>query len=187
MSAVYVLPLGDLQEDIVGTVDRGIRQIFDLEVRRLSPVQTPGYAYDTTRGQYSSELILRNIIKRYPSEALRLLAVTDVDLFIPMLTFVYGQAQLNGKVSVVSTARMHQEFYTLTRKRPLTLSRVYKESVHELGHTFGLTHCSVPSCPMSIATGIEQLDAKGDALCSGCKHLLRDALAGIPRRYYEQH
>ncbi len=187
MSAVYVLPLGDLADDILVTIDRGVRRIFGLEVRRVSTEQTPGYAYDTTRAQYSSELILRNITKHCPKEALRLLAVTDVDLFIPMLTFVYGQAQLNGKVSVVSTARMHQEFYTLARNRPLALCRVHKESVHELGHTFGLTHCPLPSCPMSIATGVDQLDAKGDALCSGCVHLLRDALAGIPRTYYEQH
>ena len=185
VSAVYVLPLGDLAADILDAIDDGIQQVFGLEVRRLNAEQTPGYAYDTTRAQYSSELILRALIKHCPAEALRLLAITDVDLFIPMLTFVYGQAQLNGRVSVVSTARMHQEFYSLIRNRPLMLNRVRKEAVHELAHTFGLTHCPLPLCPMSIATGIDQLDGKGDALCAGCVHLLRDALAGIVRTHYE--
>jgi archaemetzincin len=187
VNTVCVLPLGSLDEDILVTIDRGVRRTFGLEVRQLEAEQTPGYAYDPTRRQYSSELILRDVIKRYPDETFRLLAVTDVDLFIPMLTFVYGQAQVNGKVSIISTARMHQNFYTLAENRALLLSRIRKESMHELGHTFGLTHCQLPSCLMSIATGIEQLDAKGDKLCDGCLRLLHNALVGIPRMSYEHY
>jgi archaemetzincin len=179
VSAVHVLPLGMLDDDIVVTVEQGIRRTFGLDVRWLHAEETPEYAYDTARHQYSSELILRNLIKRCPDGALRFLAVTDVDLFIPMLTFVYGQAQLNGKVSVVSTARMHQEFYTLPKNRTLTLNRIRKESVHELGHTFGLTHCPLPACPMSIATSVDQLDVKGDELCRSCIRRLRGGYSGI--------
>jgi archaemetzincin len=183
VNAIYLLPLGMLDEGIVATIDQGVRRTFRLAVRQLRAEETPGYAYDAARRQYSSELILRAIIKRTPENALRLLAVTGVDLFIPMLTFVYGQAQLNGKVSVVSTARMHQEFYSLPGNQKLTLSRIAKESIHELGHTFGLTHCSNPSCPMSIATGLEQLDAKGDLLCDGCVGLLHDTLSDPQRTF----
>jgi archaemetzincin len=179
VSAVHVLPLGTLEDDIVLTIDHGIRKTFGLDVQWLSAEETPAYAFDTARQQYSSELILRNLMTRCPEGALRFFAVTDVDLFIPMLTFVYGQAQLSGKVSVVSTARMHQEFYTLAKNRPLTLSRIRKESLHELGHTFGLTHCPLPTCLMSIATTVDQLDAKGEELCRGCVRTVREGFSRI--------
>lgn len=179
MNAVFVLPLGTLDADIAATIEQGIRRVFGLDVCLMNAGQTPDHAFDARRRQYSSELILRDIIQQCPEGALRLLAVTTVDLFIPMLTFVYGQAQLNGRVSLVSTARMHQEFYDLKQDRPLTLSRILKESIHELSHTFGLIHCPLQSCMMSIATGTSQLDAKSEVLCSGCSLLVRDALSRI--------
>ena len=71
-----------------------------------------------------------------------ILGVTDVDLAIPMLSFLFGQAQLDGRVAVVSLCRLHQEFYGLPADRGLLRERTVKEVLHELGHTFGLAHCS---------------------------------------------
>ena len=76
----------------------------------------------------------------------RVLGVTDVDLAIPMLSFLFGQAQFDGPVAVVSLCRLHQEFYGLPRRRRLLRERTVKEVLHELGHTFGLVHCAEPTC-----------------------------------------
>ena len=73
--------------------------------------------------------------------------MTDADLFIPVLTFVYGEAQLGGRAAVVSTARLAVE---QGRHDPaLVAERIVKECVHELGHTFGLLHCDTPGCVMT--------------------------------------
>ena len=154
MRDIHLLPIGPVDEDTLIAIASGIRDTFGVGVDRLQHLEAPEYAFDSARRQYSSELILREIASQESDGALRILAVTDVDLFIPMLTFVYGQAQLNGKASLISTARMQQEFYGLRQNRTLTLRRIVKESLHELGHTFGLTHCLSPSCLMAVATAI---------------------------------
>ncbi len=180
MKNIFLQPVGALDEHRLVAVESAIHTEFNVEVRRLVAAGTPKYAFDAVRRQFNSELILRSLIGQQPNERRKILAVTDVDLFIPMLSFVYGQAQLNGKVSVVSVARMRQEFYGLPESPDLTLKRTTKESLHELGHLFGLTHCLERTCPMALATVISQIDGKGESFCSNCSFLLDRALNRIP-------
>jgi archaemetzincin len=103
-----------------------------------------------------------------------------------MLSFVFGQAQLNGPGAVVSLARLGQEFYGLPANPTLLISRSVKEALHEIGHTFGLTHCSDIRCPMSLSNNVRQVDMKGEELCKSCtivleehtKHIRTGALRG---------
>ena len=88
-----------------------------------------------------------------PTDTVRLLGITEHDLFIPMLSFVFGQAQLGGKAALVSFARLRQEFYGIDPADAVFTERARKEMLHELGHTFGLTHCPDRGCPMSLSTG----------------------------------
>jgi archaemetzincin len=140
---------------------------FGVEVRRL---ELPGldFAYDARRGQYGSIPALGLLLERCPPDALKLLAVTECDLFIPALTFVYGQAQLGGRVAVISLARLRQEFYGLPPNREALMQRAWKEVLHETGHTFGLVHCADRNCAMSLATNIRQIDAKRAQFCAIC-------------------
>ena len=174
LRTVQLLPLGSIDTEILGAAETAVARTFGFSVLRMAALPSPEYANDVMRRQYSSELILRSIIRTCPQDVWRLLAVTKEDLFIPMLTFVYGQAQLNGKVSVVSYARLKQNFYGLKENPFLTQLRIQKEAIHELGHTFGLTHCRSYGCPMSLSTDVDQLDNKGSALCSNCTVLFRD-------------
>ena len=164
--------MGPIEDEVLLTIESAVGRTLEVRVDRLGAVEVPAYAFDGHRRQYSSELILRSLVRRAPDDVFRILAVTDVDLFIPMLTFVFGQAQLKGTASVVSTARLCQEFYGLPQSRELMLKRIAKESIHELGHTFGLTHCEDQSCLMSVAVSINQIDAKGEELCDDCSLLL---------------
>jgi len=103
-----------------------------------------------------------------PPDATRILGVTDVDLAIPMLTFLFGQAHLDGPIALVSLCRLHPEFYGLPADESLLRERTVKEALHELGHTFGLAHCSEPKCAMSLATHIELVDTKTEQYCAHC-------------------
>lgn len=94
--------------------------------------------------------------------------VTSLDLFIPILTYLFGEAQLKGHCAVVSLHRLREEFYGLPPNPELLLHRVVKESVHELGHVSGLRHCLDWHCVMASTHDVERLDLKGEEYCSSC-------------------
>jgi archaemetzincin len=86
-----------------------------------------------------------------------------------VLTFVFGEAQLDGNCAVVSTARLKEEFYGLPGRQELLRERLLKEAVHELGHTFGLRHCADWRCVMTSSHAVERLDVKGAEFCRACR------------------
>jgi Predicted Zn-dependent proteases len=176
---IYVAPIGAVDGEILTALETSLWHAFGFEVRRMTPLEEPAYAFDAQRSQYSSTMILRDLVGRCPVDAVRVLGITEKDLCIPMLSFIYGQAQLRGMVSIVSLARLRQEFYTLPANGMLLLGRLAKEALHEIGHTFGLIHCLDKGCPMSLATNIHQLDLKGIDFCTSCSILVRENITMI--------
>lgn len=170
---------GAVDEETLAFAASSLASALGVATGLVAPFPEPAYAYDATRGQYSSTLILLDAIARRPAEATRLLVLTEHDLFIPMLSFVFGQAQVDGPAAVMSLARLRQEFYALRPNRALLFHRVRKEALHEIAHTYGLTHCSDPSCTLSLSTDIRQLDRKGGDFCASCAILVRDAVAAV--------
>jgi archaemetzincin len=161
-----------MDSSILDATECFLRQFFGVGTGRLPPAGEPHAAYDPKRGQYAAVRILRDAAARRPVSASRLLAVTGKDLFIPMLSFVYGRAQLGGQVALVSMARLRQEFYGLPGNQPVLLARLRKAVLHELGHTFSLVHCLNRTCAMALAVNIRQLDGKRDEYCESCLILL---------------
>jgi archaemetzincin len=90
-----------------------------------------------------------------------------------VLTFVFGEAQLEGRCALVSLHRLREEFYGLPGSDALLRERLLKESVHELGHTFGLRHCDDWTCVMASTHAVERLDVKSVEFCRTCAHRLR--------------
>ena len=177
MTLIALTTAGSVDEDLVAFVETCIALSLGVTTKRLPPMPHPDYAWDAVRQQYNSPLIMREALRLRPPDAAKLLVLTECDLFIPMLSFVYGQAQLDGAVAVLSLARLRQEYYGLPQNRPLFLMRIRKELLHELGHTAGLTHCDDRIYTMALSTNIQQLDAKGNDFCEGCSVLLREHIA----------
>ena len=125
------------------------------------------FAFDQSRGQYHSTAILERLSRTVWGET-RVLGVSELDLFVPVLTFVFGEAQLQGSCAVVSLHRLREEFYGLPASPDLLLERAIKEAVHELGHTFGLRHCPNWSCVMASTHAVERLDLKSAEFCASC-------------------
>ena len=168
MSALYLVAIGDVPEAAWKWISEAAADWFPLPVERLPRLPVPDAAYDAKRGQYQSVEIMRMLSQRVPNHDSRILGVTNVDLAIPMLSFLFGQAQLNGPVAVVSLCRLQQEFYGLPAQEDVLRERTVKEVLHEMGHTFGLVHCSDRKCAMSLATHVELVDAKSEEYCSRC-------------------
>jgi archaemetzincin len=125
------------------------------------------FAYDEKRNQHYSTAILRRLLDTAPASA-RVLGVTALDLYVPVLTFVFGEAQLNGRAALISLHRLAERYYGLPDRREILLERAVKEAVHELGHTYGLRHCSDWRCVMTSSHGIERLDVKTADFCTTC-------------------
>lgn len=145
---------------------------------RREPVDA-SFAYDALRRQYHSTAILASLDRTVAEAESRVLGVTALDLFVPIFTFVFGEAQICGRCAVVSTYRLRQEFYGLPTNPVLTEERLLKESVHELGHTYGLRHCHNWRCVMASSHAVDRVDLKSAELCAACRAGISDSTRGL--------
>ena len=164
------------QAALLPELERAVERTFGLRVERHPPGFDPEVAFEPARGQYNSRLLLAQLLRDLRPHCARILGVTGSDLFIPVLTFVFGEAQLGGPAAVVSTRRLAPELYGLAADPRLVAERLVKEAVHELGHTYGLLHCHRPRCVMASSTYVERIDLKSALPCDTCRGELR--LAG---------
>ena len=167
------------EHDLLQRLGEELGRDLGTSVRLRVPWFDPEVAYDPSRGQYNSTLILKQILGGPDGTATRVLGVAGVDLFIPVLTYVFGEAQLDGRAAVVSTHRLRAEVYGLPEDEALLARRLLKEAMHELGHTFGLLHCAEPTCVMRASTYVEEIDLKGATFCPTCLGLVRPATRRI--------
>lgn len=165
---------GPADPSILREVRDHVEQVFGPPVGLVDEHALPPGAFDPRREQWESGALLRWLSERHPDGRSKLLGVTDVDLFLPILTFVFGEAQLDGRAAVVSTHRLGAPV-PKGRADGLLLERLRKEAVHELGHAWGLVHCGNPGCAMSRSPGVSEIDAKGEGLCADCRLLYEEA------------
>lgn len=125
--------------------------------------------YNPNRRQYDGNNLLKKIDSMFASDATKTLAIFNVDLFIPILTYIFGQAFLNGRTGIASIYRLSNERYGIANDDTILIDRIRKEVIHELGHTFGLIHCHDSDCVMRSSTYVEDIDQKSHHLCSRCR------------------
>lgn len=169
---ICIVPIGPLQKGILNYAIKELEESFNMKVVIEEELGHPKYAYNEERKQYYSTEILREIVKQELLEYDRILGVADVDLYVPELTFVFGEANIAHKVAVISLTRLRQEFYGLPEDNALFEKRTTVEAVHELGHTYGLRHCKQDNCVMFFSTSIDDTDNKGQMFCKLCKRKL---------------
>jgi len=148
-------------------------RIFASTVAVRTPRFDPETAFDGSRGQYHSTRLLAQLLDEPITNEGRILGVVPMDLFIPILTYVFGEAQLDGRAAVVSLFRLDNAHYGLPKNDDLLLDRLVKEATHELGHTYGLVHCGDTSCVMHSSTYVEDIDVKSEKFCSACLPAVR--------------
>ena len=168
MKKLHLLPVGNVDAQLLEWLGQALYDKFRVQAEILLPALDPAFALHTERQQYHSSEILASM-QRYVSEKTwRILGVTQLDLYIPILTFVFGEAQLGGKGAIVSYHRLRQEFYGLPRDTNVLAHRLLVESVHELGHTLDLTHCHDYQCAMAPSHAVEWIDIKDSGFCEDC-------------------
>ena len=185
--AIHLIPAGLSGEpatlpsmEMLDALAAALARIFEVSCHVRTEVVEAGFAHDATRNQYMSTSILSRLSALVESELfaregphIRLLGVTALDLFVPVLTFVFGEAQLEGCCGVVSLHRLREEHYGLPPNPALLAERLAKEAAHELGHTYGLRHCDDWNCVMASTHAVERLDLKGADFCARCARAVR--------------
>lgn len=176
MSKIGIVPLGDVPKKVLEELKNQLTSTFSKETILLKNLLLPTYAYNKKRKQYYSSLILDKLKEIKNKGYERILGITDVDLYVPTLNFVFGEADLLEGVCVISIFRLPQEFYKLPPDENLFLERIKKEAIHELGHTYGLIHCQYSRCVMHFSNSISDTDAKLPNFCPKCFRKLQRVL-----------
>ncbi|MEM2088888.1 MAG: archaemetzincin family Zn-dependent metalloprotease [Thermoproteota archaeon] len=167
---VLLIPIGNINlneliflPEELSKVFRIIRFTISMDILKL-----PLHTYDRARKQYNSTLLLEYLAAAKPKGYNKYLGIVDADLYARGLNFVFGEAVLNGEEAMISLYRLRPEFYGEPRNNNLLGTRIVKEAVHELGHTFGLTHCGNPECVMHFSNSIIDTDLKKVQPCLEC-------------------
>jgi len=173
---IYLVPAGNVDKKAVEAIRKALPAGLPMSVNiEISPQEKVlESAYDPSRQQYNAETILNDISRRtrlYSANE-SALVIVDVDLYSPGLNFVFGLSDAAKVMGIISLARLKNEFYGGKPDNKLFLERVIKEAVHELGHAWGLSHCSDKKCVMYFSNSLPDTDRKRNTFCHDCKKML---------------
>jgi archaemetzincin len=166
---IVLIPIGKVPADVSSWLADALPQIFNCTCRIAPALPHPTFAWNKRRQQYSAEAILSHVQR---GNTLCALGIADLDLFVPDLNFVFGLASSNEGRAIIALPRLRQSYYGLQENAELFRERVVKEAVHELGHVFGLAHCSDRRCVMAFSNSLRDTDYKGREFCQRCRKAL---------------
>lgn len=177
IESILLISFGFFEEELLEKVAFDVEREFSIQVKTKQGHLDLSEYYDSARRQYDGNRLLHELSLRFCDESAKTLGLFNVDLFIPILTYIFGQAFLHGQCGIASVYRLRNERYGLKPDSALFTNRVKKEVIHELGHTFGLIHCPNPACVMRSSTYVEDIDQKEQSLCWSCREKLKEQLS----------
>jgi len=167
---ITLISFGYFEKDFLEKVAGAVKQEFPFPVNIKEGRIDLSEFYDPGRRQYDGIRLLKELDSMHHPESIKTLGLFNVDLFIPILTYIFGQAYLRGRCGIVSTYRLKNELYGMRQDEDLLHNRFRKVCIHELGHAFGLIHCHTPTCVMKSSTYVEDIDLKSHNLCISCRN-----------------
>lgn len=166
MKYLYLKKIGEIEPLLLKKI---VNKLDFLSFKLIEDENYPLFAFEPKRNQYYAKRIIEKMVTELPVDCEKMIGISDIDLCTPVLTFVYGEAQLGGKAAVVSIKRLRQKFYSLPEDNELLITRFAKVIVHELGHCYGLVHCNDVNCVMYLSNNIISIDNKKRTFCKKCE------------------
>jgi len=174
-------PLGKVDDKLLALMSRFVETAYASSCKVIKPLDLPSTAYDPTRKQYRADKLLSFLRDNSPAGALKVIGLTEEDIYTSRMNFIFGLADLRGQFCVVSTCRLHESFWRKPEKQSLLYRRALKVLYHELGHTFGIPHCNKLSCAMCYHNSVPELDASYVWFCPECTRQLQKRLGTFPK------
>ena len=173
---ITLVSFGYFEEDFLKNIAEAVKHEFRYPVNLKEGHLDLSEYYHPERRQYNGIKLLKEVDSSFASDSDKTIGLFSVDLFIPILTYIFGQAFLNGRTGIASLYRFSNERYGMKADVEIILDRFKKEVIHELGHTFGLIHCHNPTCVMRSGTYVEDIDQKSANLCLKCRNEISSIL-----------
>ncbi len=171
---LILTPIGEIAPWVIQILANKLPGVLGCKIRVVNLLDDLEFAHDPERNQYHSTPVLDSLASLCPADGLKILGITREDLFIPILTHVYGEAQLGGRACIISISRLISG--PDMGGVDAGAGRILKEAVHELGHCFDLRHCDDERCIMYYCRKIDDVDRKSHQFCRYCKIMLEDDL-----------
>ena len=188
----YIVPLGDLGPAAppLAVLADFTRAHFQLPVRVLPAIAADDVRAQTRRHDGRMQMLATDVLEHLrsilPADAYCLVGLTAVDLYPePSWSFVFGMASFRERVGVYSIARYHppsggRDAASWVRSRAL------KVMAHEIGHMFGMEHCTFYECVMNGSNHLAETDRRPMNLCPVCLRKLFHAVGFAPGRRYRE-
>jgi archaemetzincin len=161
-------PIGEIEDEILHQLTDRLHKTFGCPIVIRDPIAVPEEAFSPSRKQYLSDTFLQ-ALKLQKKPLAYTLGITEFNLYTHGLNFVFGQADVEGGVSVISLYLLRQENYGVPADSNLLIERAEKEAVHELGHNLGMGHCTDGSCVMHFSNSLIDTDVKKPHFCGRCR------------------
>jgi len=144
------------------------------------------FEYVSGKKQFDAPLILKRLSKQAERKNyFRILGIIDQDIFSGFFEYNFGVAKLPKefktsipKVALISIFRLKESNYDREENSALLEKRILTESIHELGHTFGLDHCE-NDCVMQFSESLMLVDKKTPNFCVKCMGILEEAFLNL--------
>ena len=170
---ITLISFGYNDRNFLEKLAENINREFSVHIKIIEGHMDISKYYDPARRQYDANELLKKVDSIFASDMNKTIGLFNIDIFIPIFTYIFGQAFLNGRTGIVSDYRLSNERYGIESDKNLLIERFSKEIIHELGHTFGLIHCHIPDCVMRSGTYVEDIDQKNASLCPKCRKQLK--------------
>jgi len=161
-----IAQLGKIPEEVLTAVTTELRENYNFTTETTQPIQIPKELLNAIRQQYPAPVVLKFLSQRFHG---RVLGITNEDLYAEDLHFVFGQAYCPGSIALISILRLDPVFYKQKSDEKLLIERAVKEAVHEVGHMFGLRHCTIMTCVMAFSNTVGDVDSKRRNMCDSCR------------------
>lgn len=167
-STIGIVPVNAIDRAFLDRLSLCIEERFLARAIVERGLQIARSSLNATRSQLFVSTLTSKILSAFPEHRGTLLVLTEFDLYKTSHRFVFGDADASQSVAVVSLHRLYPRFYGEETDPNLLFQRALKESVHELGHVFGLKHCFNARCGMYRSTSIFETDNKTSYFCETC-------------------
>lgn len=171
---VMLVPVGKVDHAPLERLRPSLEEIYRRPTAFHKPLPVPKYAFNPTRGQYHASSILKRVESLYDNKWDCAIGFTDVDLFVPEVPFIFGEADRSTRSAIISLVRLRPDAGPSESRNELTMKRLVSEAIHQLGLIRGLAHCPNNRCVMFYAATAQEIDKRGSSMCANCRKRLMD-------------